>query len=300
MINTNPMAPEWKKTLGEMGMTKDVKHPNLDLEPLKSKLLSIGGEAVVIHREPEVDKILSRGRLFLGEGAPIRKGNNCRCHENAAKNFVQLGYGIATGYALSVDGAWRQHSWNLDDEKGTPIETTEPRVAYFGFILNEDESKQFAEENPETEMVRSVLDDDYVTRSFIVIWRPDQLEVDVQDEKEVTIRSRIEMDREVLGHAVWIVKNDPDTDEFVLYGSLSVEEIAYDLEEGEFQTILFSPEYNPFSTPVPIKDPETVQFLKAANARVDEVLFEIDDEGPEVAHLRSLSWALYEALDTAL
>lgn len=299
MIQTNPMNPEWKKSLSALGMTKDVPHSKKEYEPLKRKLLSLGGEAAVIRHEPDVEKILKRGTLFHGEGVRIHQGNNCRCHENAAKNFAQFGYGIATGYALSIDGAWRQHSWNIDIGEGSPIETTEPRVAYFGFILNEAECRQFAEENPETEMVRSVLDDDYETRTSIVLSRPGQLEIEVEDDNEIKISSRIDMDRDVLGQSVWLVKSELNKDEFILYGSFTVEEIEYDVDGSEFAMILSSTEYSPLPTPVSIEDGDAVKFLKEANTRVDEVLFEIDDDGLEVTQLRSLARAAYEAFETA-
>ena len=54
-----------------------------------------------------------------------------------------------TGYALSDDGMWRQHSWCICDageeyiEDSIIIETTEKRLAYFGFIMDEEESEEF-------------------------------------------------------------------------------------------------------------------------------------------------------------
>jgi hypothetical protein len=53
---------------------------------------------------------------------------------------------IVTGYALSDDGLWRQHSW-LHDTAGFrrrhTIETTERRIRYFGVWLDEDEARAF-------------------------------------------------------------------------------------------------------------------------------------------------------------
>lgn len=40
------------------------------------------------------------------------------------------------------DGCWRSHSWLVDDN-GDVIETTVGRRAYFGVVLNGDESDDF-------------------------------------------------------------------------------------------------------------------------------------------------------------
>ncbi len=53
---------------------------------------------------------------------------------------------LRTGYALSRDGVWRQHSWCYTDN-GVVVETTEKRVQYFGYVMTEDECDQFLFEN---------------------------------------------------------------------------------------------------------------------------------------------------------
>jgi hypothetical protein len=52
---------------------------------------------------------------------------------------------ITTGWALSDDGLWRQHSWILRGK--TVIETTETRVRYFGVTLTDAEAEQFWNDN---------------------------------------------------------------------------------------------------------------------------------------------------------
>ena len=42
---------------------------------------------------------------------------------------------IFTGYALSLDGLWRYHSWCIDKDDSI-IETTESRILYFGAQVN--------------------------------------------------------------------------------------------------------------------------------------------------------------------
>ena len=75
-----------------------------------------GGRAVVESTESNVE---------MEEGKP---GS---CHENVAallqRDELDSGW---TGYALSEDGLWRNHSWG--QRNGKIVETTEPRLVYWG------------------------------------------------------------------------------------------------------------------------------------------------------------------------
>ena len=57
------------------------------------------------------------------------------CHDNCVTLFknkiIEL---IYTGYALSVDGLWRFHSWGMDKQYNL-IETTESRLLYWGIAI---------------------------------------------------------------------------------------------------------------------------------------------------------------------
>jgi hypothetical protein len=53
--------------------------------------------------------------------------------------------GIGTGYALSADGLWRQHSWGV--RRQGILETTAPREKYFGILLQGSSADSFAEAN---------------------------------------------------------------------------------------------------------------------------------------------------------
>lgn len=110
---------------------------------LEQRLLSMGGEIVVPRREPDQDKILSRGRQWIGHNIKIIKGQTRNCHGNVAKSWRSnpRRYRIATGWALSDDGLWRQHSWLVEGR--TLIETTTLREKYFGFELTPREAQQF-------------------------------------------------------------------------------------------------------------------------------------------------------------
>lgn len=55
------------------------------------------------------------------------------CHDNCYELYVHNPkLRIFTGYALSMDGLWRHHSWILE-ENGNIIETTERRLIYLGY-----------------------------------------------------------------------------------------------------------------------------------------------------------------------
>lgn len=120
--------------------------------PLEEKLLALGGSRVVYSGEPHLAELLARGQVVEGAARRV-PGRPCQCHMNAADlwDAHREHLAIATGYALSTDGLWRQHSWNLRTHP-TPrqrriIETTERRVRYFGFTLNAVEADVFCRLN---------------------------------------------------------------------------------------------------------------------------------------------------------
>ena len=130
---------------------------NFTDDDLIKKLLSIGGTRVAMHPEGEtdLDEIVSRGHLTRGSDARrIKGGDPIRCHSNSGdlwkKNRDTVS--IETGYALSADGIWRQHSWVAWKDQPGILETTavpkgHKRVAYFGFPLTDAEAETFAKAN---------------------------------------------------------------------------------------------------------------------------------------------------------
>ena len=115
---------------------------------LNSRLLSHGGRRVVAVPEPHLDMILGRGQLWSGAGLITREGEPCHCHANTAGLWFlnrSQGFLIVTGWALSDDGLWRQHSWGWQDNH--VIETTYPRIMYYGFPLALTESLRFVSAN---------------------------------------------------------------------------------------------------------------------------------------------------------
>jgi hypothetical protein len=103
---------------------------------LEATLLASGGSAAVVGLEPDeylVD-LLERGRFFDAERAEVALHEQSECHANSGRLWLE-GKGFATGYALSEDGLWRQHSWGVASDDA-PIETTETRTAYYGIVLD--------------------------------------------------------------------------------------------------------------------------------------------------------------------
>ncbi len=98
---------------------------------LRAKLLAIGGARVIWHiRDDHIGEILDLGRQFA-EPAKLVVNESRECHRNTALLFLHNQASPVTGYALSDDGYWRQHSWGWT---GTEVlETTKSRVAYYGY-----------------------------------------------------------------------------------------------------------------------------------------------------------------------
>jgi hypothetical protein len=141
MIKTIPISKEWLASLKRMGFTADTIFDKGQYENLKIILLSCGGEAVVFPQvEPDYKNIFVKGLLLTPPKVKLIKGKPNDCHRNAADNYEKFGWLIFTGYALSEDGVWRQHSWNFGKDF---VETTEKRIAYYGYPLDENESNVF-------------------------------------------------------------------------------------------------------------------------------------------------------------
>jgi len=103
---------------------------------LQDKLLSeIGGDALVLaygYPEPTLAALQKSGRNYSAKGARMVPGLSRQCHRNAVRLVLSDPARTAVcGYALSDDGAWREHSWALSPD-GKVLETTRPRIAYFG------------------------------------------------------------------------------------------------------------------------------------------------------------------------
>ena len=119
---------------------------------LQDVLLSYGGKSMVMIDafDPDTLKIINRGVILDGASAYMMPGAPNQCHCNSAHLWDNNRDKtlLCTGYALSDDGLWRQHSWCIDLRKPSAVvETTESRRAYFGFGMTLDESERFLYEN---------------------------------------------------------------------------------------------------------------------------------------------------------
>jgi hypothetical protein len=118
-----------------------------ELIPLRKKLLSISGREMVPSKEPDLDRIISKGDEINPHNIIFTKGRSNECHENSAllyKNGESITE-IGTGWALSDDGLWRQHSWAM---RGSElVETTVERSVYYGILLKNDEAQEFINKN---------------------------------------------------------------------------------------------------------------------------------------------------------
>ena len=148
-FTTSKPYPEWFERLRERKFTNDTVFANPHMEVLKRRLLQYGGYGVVLALpEPHLNEILSRGYIADGKSTILLDGEPSRCHENAyrfwaSQRVTNIDLLLCTGWALSDDGLWRQHSWVRYPEGEVIYETTVERVAYFGFDLTEMEARTF-------------------------------------------------------------------------------------------------------------------------------------------------------------
>jgi hypothetical protein len=158
-IKTPPINKEWLSRLTSMWWSsvfdgtpadeREQKRFNANRR-LINKILTFGGHEVCMPTiEDDLVDLMTRGVLVYGKKAQMMKGLASQCHSNSAalweKNSDSLV--IMTGYGLSNDGMWRQHSWCAHSVDGRIVETTEKRIAYFGFVMSNDEAEKFASDN---------------------------------------------------------------------------------------------------------------------------------------------------------
>lgn len=128
-----------------------------EFQQLHAILLAIGGgETCFPCLEEDMTAILERGYYRKGT-SKMMVGRACQCHANVCelweRNHKDHDIRICTGYALSQDGMWRQHSWLVHYYKTATqnrvrvVETTTKRVAYYGFEMTDEEAKEFCENN---------------------------------------------------------------------------------------------------------------------------------------------------------
>lgn len=157
-LNCIPLEEERKELISKLwwsngykGSYEGIPYWKEALEA-KKRLLEFGGEDVCM---PFVDDdilgVLERGQFWEWSSNRVKKveGIPSECHKNSSLlwkcNKDKVNIKICTGYGLSDDGLWRQHSWTvyLDTDGPKIVETTEERLAYYGFVLTEIECEKF-------------------------------------------------------------------------------------------------------------------------------------------------------------
>lgn len=118
---------------------------------LADGLCQFGGSfALIPGSEEDLEKILVRGQLW-GPTGKMLKGETSQCHSNSVKAWEanQDKLYVATGYAMSADGLWRQHTWCINPKPRSiqVVETTEKRSLYFGFVMTLEETIEFGYNN---------------------------------------------------------------------------------------------------------------------------------------------------------
>src|SRR3954453_21146479 len=98
--------------------------------------------------DSDMPELVRNGLQMLGQ-VQYHRMQRSGCHRNVAKLWLRVPrrlFANGTGYALSDDGLWRQHSWGVKED-GTIVETTVVRLKYFGLVLRGRDADLFAEWN---------------------------------------------------------------------------------------------------------------------------------------------------------
>ena len=117
-------------------------------DKLSALILANAGELVVPGDADHgfLRALIRRGAYRDGTSKIILGAPNS-CHNNAIALWDSgKCTGIGTGYALSVDGLWRHHSWGVT-KSSKIIETTDKREGYFGVVLTAALAKAFAQDD---------------------------------------------------------------------------------------------------------------------------------------------------------
>lgn len=160
LSNWNPIDADWKKRINQFwwgtGYCGTIAEDVLPMLKLRDRLLAIDGEEVCLpDKEEDLEDLLTYGQIWIGRRKVImQKGRPNQCHENACLFWKEYreqhpvgNFGIVTGYALSDDGMWRQHSWCIWKMARTYriIETTEHRELYYGFCMLDQDAENFCD-----------------------------------------------------------------------------------------------------------------------------------------------------------
>ncbi len=120
-----------------------------ELQEVETYLLALGGrELVYMPLIIPVFYLRLHGHTFENYPVKIITGKPTYCHDNVIAKWKKnkKRYTMVTGYGLSNDGLWRQHSWLIDTKNTILLETTVARILYYGVLLEGTIAELFAEE----------------------------------------------------------------------------------------------------------------------------------------------------------
>ena len=117
---------------------------------LSSVLLKFGGRDVIFPTyEEDCHNIYKYGQLWYGDKVELVRMALNQCHRNSCdlwySNKDDFDIKIATGYALTKEGYWIQHSWLVKKRPRSVrvIETTVKMLAYFGYVMTDEQCMEF-------------------------------------------------------------------------------------------------------------------------------------------------------------
>lgn len=148
---TDPLPPDEIARLrafyAERVQGQDAERPGYaaDWARLRDVILRNGGVEVVPPPEGEALLVLLCEEGAAHDHAVVEvPGEVSDCHRNSARLWLEcMATAIGSGYALSRDGLWREHSWAWRND-GALLETTEARLKYFGVRFESDRADRFA------------------------------------------------------------------------------------------------------------------------------------------------------------
>lgn len=132
-VTTDPFGPPPSDTVSRDDLAAS----------LAARITADGGSVTVDVLDDDFERIAADGGFMDGRPVRFMPGAASQCHRNTAALHDAGIARIATGYAQSDNGGWVQHSWGVDVDDGTIIETTVPRARYFGIVLTDDEAAEF-------------------------------------------------------------------------------------------------------------------------------------------------------------
>lgn len=137
MVEFNPQIQRYEERW------HDWQQEDPALVELRNRLLSIGGTEVVPTHERDSERLVKNGTQLTTTETIQWKMESSQCHRNAANLYRSEPSvtEIGTGWALSDDGLWRQHSWAMRGDE--LVETTVSREVYFGILLDKDDADAF-------------------------------------------------------------------------------------------------------------------------------------------------------------